>query len=105
MLNLRQLNTETTLEGSTAAEHFSRFSSPHFRVPSNFVGNMGEPLDFGESLQPEGSEWAEYSAGGGSEVDISFERRRGSDSTGSTDTPVDTPTNGEFKEYSGLQVC
>ena len=43
MLNLRQLS-QPGGDATSAAEHFSRFSV-NFRVPSDFLGNIGEPLD------------------------------------------------------------
>ncbi|EKM56292.1 uncharacterized protein PHACADRAFT_207573 [Phanerochaete carnosa HHB-10118-sp] len=47
ILNLRQLN-RTTYESNSDAQHFSRFSAS-FRVPSDFLGNIGEPLGHGQS--------------------------------------------------------
>lgn len=46
ILNLRQLNH--TVNTNSDAQHFSRFSVS-FRVPPNFIGNIGEPLDNGQS--------------------------------------------------------
>ncbi|EKM56359.1 uncharacterized protein PHACADRAFT_207613 [Phanerochaete carnosa HHB-10118-sp] len=48
MLNLRQLNHVEGESGSNSdAQHFSRFSVS-FNVPSDFLGNIGEPLDHGQ---------------------------------------------------------
>lgn len=47
MLNLRQLN-RTAGESNSDARHFSRFSAS-FRMPSDFLGNIGEPLDHSQS--------------------------------------------------------
>ncbi|EKM60199.1 uncharacterized protein PHACADRAFT_203457 [Phanerochaete carnosa HHB-10118-sp] len=55
ILNLRQLNsTAQASENNSDAQHFSRFSVS-FRVPSDFLGNIGEPLDRGPS-EPLGAE-------------------------------------------------
>ncbi|EKM60224.1 uncharacterized protein PHACADRAFT_203473 [Phanerochaete carnosa HHB-10118-sp] len=49
ILNLRQLSpTAEASENNSDAQHFSR-SSISFRVPSDFLGNMGESLDHGQS--------------------------------------------------------
>ena len=44
MLNLRQVNQAEDIDNSDPA-HLSRFSV-RFRVPSGFVGNIGESLDY-----------------------------------------------------------
>ncbi|EKM60203.1 uncharacterized protein PHACADRAFT_189335 [Phanerochaete carnosa HHB-10118-sp] len=55
ILNLRQLNpTAQASENNSDARHFSRFSV-NFRVPSDFLGNIGESLDHGSS-EPLGAE-------------------------------------------------
>lgn len=43
MINLRQVHEadDMTILGSL---HYSQFSVPNFRVPSTFLGNIGEPL-------------------------------------------------------------
>ena len=46
MLNLRQLNKLERSAANSNAEDFSRFSDPSFRVPSQSLGNIGEPLDY-----------------------------------------------------------
>lgn len=51
MLNLHQLNHAASKSNSDA-QHFSRFSVS-FRIPSNFLENIGEPLDHGQSKQME----------------------------------------------------
>ena len=48
MLNLRQLNNTDNTETNSDAHHFSRFSVD-FRVPSDILGNIGEPLDHSQS--------------------------------------------------------
>ena len=48
MLNLRQLNKTDNTETNSDAHHFSRFSVD-FRVPSDILGNIGEPLDHSQS--------------------------------------------------------
>ena len=48
MLNLRQLNRTDNTQTNSDAQHFSRFSM-NFRVPSDLLGNIGEPLDHGQS--------------------------------------------------------
>ncbi|EKM60183.1 uncharacterized protein PHACADRAFT_246023, partial [Phanerochaete carnosa HHB-10118-sp] len=53
ILNLRQLNhTAEASDNSTNAQRSSRFSVS-FRMPSDFLGNIGEPLDYGESDRAE----------------------------------------------------
>ncbi|GJE99216.1 hypothetical protein PsYK624_154650 [Phanerochaete sordida] len=47
MLNLREFNSAESAEGNSDFEHFSRFSVS-FRVPSGFMGNIGQPLDHGQ---------------------------------------------------------
>ena len=49
MLNLRQLNEPERSTANSDAQHFSRFSVPNFRVPSHSLGNIGEPLDYGQA--------------------------------------------------------
>ena len=51
MLNLRQLNKTDNTENNSDAQHFSRFSID-FRVPSDLLGNIGEPLDHSQSERP-----------------------------------------------------
>ncbi|EKM60270.1 uncharacterized protein PHACADRAFT_189403 [Phanerochaete carnosa HHB-10118-sp] len=46
ILNLRQLNHATGSSNSDV-KHFSRFSL-HFRIPSDCLGNIGEPLEHGQ---------------------------------------------------------
>lgn len=46
ILNLRQLDS-TASESNSDAQHFSRFSV-NFRVPSDFLWNIGESLDHGQ---------------------------------------------------------
>ena len=48
MLNLRQLNKADNTGANSDAQHFSRFSMD-FRVPSDLLGNIGEPLDYSQS--------------------------------------------------------
>lgn len=47
MLNLRQLGEAENAAASSDVDHFSRFSTPRFTFPSNLIGSIGEPLDFG----------------------------------------------------------
>ena len=49
MLNLRQLNEPERSTANSDAQHFSRFSALNFRVPSHSLGNIGEPLDYGQA--------------------------------------------------------
>lgn len=51
ILTLRQLN-HTANKSNSDAQHFSRFSVS-FRMPSDFLGNIGEPLDHGRSERVE----------------------------------------------------
>ena len=48
MLNLRQLNKADNTQSNSDAQHFSRFSL-EFRVPSDLLGNIGEPLDHSQA--------------------------------------------------------
>lgn len=50
MLNLRQFNKTDNVESNSDAQHFSRFSID-FRVPSDFLGNIGEHLDHSQGEQ------------------------------------------------------
>ncbi|EKM60201.1 uncharacterized protein PHACADRAFT_246056 [Phanerochaete carnosa HHB-10118-sp] len=53
ILNLRQLgHAAEASENNSDAQRFSRFSVS-FRVPSDFLGNIGETLDHGQSEQVE----------------------------------------------------
>ena len=49
MLNLRQVTETGNSTDNSDAEHFSRFSTPNFRVPSYALGKIGEPLDYSQS--------------------------------------------------------
>lgn len=51
MLNLRQLNEGDTSPTDTDAQHFSRFTAPHFRMPTDLMGNIGELLHYNDSDQ------------------------------------------------------
>ena len=48
MLDLRQLNKTDSTQVNSDAQHFSRFSV-EFQVPSDLLGNIGEPLDHYQS--------------------------------------------------------
>ena len=50
MLNLHQLNKVGSTKTNTDAQHFLCFSVD-FRAPSNFLDNIGEPLDYSQSEQ------------------------------------------------------
>lgn len=67
MFNLRQLNEEPESSTNSDAQHFSRFSIANFRIPSDRLGNIGEPLDYGASLRLQ--EEAELNDAGITEVD------------------------------------
>ena len=57
MLNLRQLD-RSPHEHNSDADHLSRFSVS-FRVPSDILGNIGEPLDLSQhSDGPGSSPWS-----------------------------------------------
>ena len=49
MFNLRQLNK--TSEESTATSDVQRSAALNFRVPTSSLGNIGEPLDYGQAQQ------------------------------------------------------
>lgn len=62
MINLRSLNTNANTNSTMSDfQHFSRFSTPNFRMPPSFLGNIGETLDHG--LEEEPSELAALPAG------------------------------------------
>ena len=67
MLNLRQLNEPEHSNANLDGQHFSRFTAPNFRVPSYSLGNIGEPLDYGQAER--------YVRG--DEYDASMELRQG----------------------------
>jgi hypothetical protein len=50
MFNLRQLNPSGSQLSSRAEQHFN-MSTLRFSVYSEFLGNIGEPLDYGQSEQ------------------------------------------------------
>ena len=50
IINLRSLNRVNIPEssqGSSARQHWSRFSAPNFHIPDSFLGNIGEDLQDG----------------------------------------------------------
>ena len=47
MINLRSINTAGSSQGSSARQHWSRFSAPNFHIPDSFLGNIGEDLQDG----------------------------------------------------------
>ena len=49
IINLRSLNSPDSSQGSSARQHWSRFSTPSFRIPDSesFLGNIGEDLQHG----------------------------------------------------------
>ena len=51
MLNLRQFNNLECSTSNSNMEHLSKFSVVNFRVPSEFLGNLGEPLDHNQAEQ------------------------------------------------------
>ena len=77
IINLRSLNSASSSQGSSARQHWSRFSAPNFHIsgPESFLGNIGEDLQHGQEpadadldghhdmdilcLNPEGSPGAE----------------------------------------------
>ena len=63
MLNLRQLNKTDNAQSHSDAQRFSQFSV-EFRVPSDLLGNIGEPLDHSqaERLHEDGPEDREAAA-------------------------------------------
>lgn len=60
-INLRSLDNEEALISTSAAQHFSRFSVPNFRVPESVLGNIGEPLQYGgESIEGDLEQHSEH---------------------------------------------
>lgn len=53
MFNLRSLSNMNASQTDSDPQHFSRFTVPNFRVPSNFIGDIGQPLVHGQSMDPE----------------------------------------------------
>jgi hypothetical protein len=47
LINLRSLDHPST--SNSDAQHFSRFSAPHFRLSASIIGSIGQPLDYGET--------------------------------------------------------
>ena len=47
IINLRSLNNLSSSQGSSARQHWSRFSTPNFHIPDSFLGNIGEDLQEG----------------------------------------------------------
>jgi hypothetical protein len=45
LINLRSLDGSGI--SSSAAQHFSQYSVPNFRVPDSILGNIGQPLNYG----------------------------------------------------------
>lgn len=54
IINLRTLDTSAM--GSSEEQCFSRFSMPHFRVPNSILGNIGQPLEYGNAGMDDGEE-------------------------------------------------
>lgn len=50
MFNLRQVSVKPSSTNSDS-QHFSRFSIANLRISSDRLGNISEPLDYGESLR------------------------------------------------------
>ncbi|EKM56280.1 uncharacterized protein PHACADRAFT_193899 [Phanerochaete carnosa HHB-10118-sp] len=84
MLNLRQVNPAA--RGRSSEQSRSRISSIIFRASSDFLGNIGEPLDHGQSertqdddddiTQPESPE-DQFNEGFAQYIDPSYMRRSG----------------------------
>ena len=62
MLNLRQLNKADSTQTNSDAQHESSRFSIHFRVPSDLLGNIGEPLDHSQSERLHDDEHEDYEA-------------------------------------------
>lgn len=80
MLNLRQLSDPVDSMIHSDARHFSRFSMPNFKITSNMIGNIGEPLSHGPTDIAEANE-----------ADIIVQSR-------SDTSPSDWETSAEFNE-------
>lgn len=48
MLDLRSLNGVNNTDSSSEYPFQSRASSPDFRIPESVLGNIGEPLQYGQ---------------------------------------------------------
>lgn len=55
MLNLRSID-DAAIHSTVDTERFSRFASPHFRIPESFLGNIGEPISAGKNENGGGAE-------------------------------------------------
>ncbi|EKM51647.1 uncharacterized protein PHACADRAFT_199151 [Phanerochaete carnosa HHB-10118-sp] len=78
ILNLRQLSQTDSTESTADVDRFSRFSVPNFRVPSDLLGNIGEPLDHRQDE-------AVFLGDSRSESGFASERRVSDESGSSTD--------------------
>ena len=47
IINLRSLSIQSSFQDSSVRQHWSRFSTPNFRIPGSFLGNIGEDLQDG----------------------------------------------------------
>ena len=54
IINLRSINTAGSSQGSSARQHWSRFSAPNFHIPDSFLGNIGEDLQDGHKPADDG---------------------------------------------------
>ena len=48
MLNLRQLDASDKFSTGSDTRRLSTISAANFRTPTSFLGNVGEPLDYGQ---------------------------------------------------------
>ena len=75
MLNLRRFNGTSDTESSSEPPRFSNFSIG-FRVPTDLLGNIGQPLDHGDSdTTDDYGCWADAAAAGessGTEVPTEY---------------------------------
>lgn len=53
MINLRSLDKSSQNQSSL---HASRFSFPNIRISQNVLGNIGEPLEYGEDADGAGQD-------------------------------------------------
>lgn len=51
MINLRQLRDGSNAYTNATVHHSTDLTLPHFRVPTSRLGNIGEPLEYGDSWQ------------------------------------------------------
>ena len=99
IINLRSLNTAGSSQGSSARQHWSKFSAPNFHIPGSFLGNIGEDLQ-------DGHEPVEDDLGGRHETDAICLNAVGSPETEleETSTTPGSSTSRPMSEQISLRI-